>query len=503
MRGRLALLALAAALVAPAKAAASEPYETTTADCTTLRGWVHLPPGPGPFATILEFTPYLDNAEDSSGDPGGYAYLLDAGFAIARVSMRGTGRSGGCLNFGGLADRSDVGHVVNDVARQPWSTGNVGMAGHSFPAFTGDMGAATRPAPLKAVLAESGVIDVWSLLTRQGAPLGAGLGVTTYEVWFARTSAPNQGLPEHAQCPSIVSDSDANAETFRSGDRTQWFEDRDLRQEITDTPVPMLRSQGMLNMGEGHILQSEGLWDRLRSDRSRFIFGQWSHQAPTREDWPTIVTAWFDHYLRGGPQTAAPGVVEYQDDTMAWHTADRWPPPSDRDMTLRLSEPKTFTSADIDPGPNVETSNPRITASACGPHQALWVSEPAQEDALLAGNFKADLTLSSTQPGGNFALFVWKTKGAGSCPDPGASTVARAMLDLRHWKVPGESRDFPVGTPTTFTLGSHPFAAQLRKGERLVVAAGGGAVEMTPDERKPVLTLHEATLRLPVVKPGS
>ena len=112
------------------------------------------------------------------------------------------------------------------------------------------------------------------------------------------------------------------------------------------------------------------------------------------------------------------------------------------------------------------------------------------------------LELSSTQPGGNFALFVWKTTGGGGCPDPDASTVGRAMLDLRHWATPGESRDFPVGTPTKFTLHSHPFAAQLRKGDRLVVAAGGGAVEMTPDERKPVLTLHSATLRLPVVEGG-
>ena len=34
-----------------------------------------------------------------------------------------------------------------------------------------------------------------------------------------------------------------------------------------------------------------------------------------------------------------------------------------------------------------------------------------------------------------------------------------------------------------------------------MVAAGGGAVEMTPDPLKPVLTLHAATLRLPVVLP--
>jgi hypothetical protein len=100
-------------------------------------------------------------------------------------------------------------------------------------------------------------------------------------------------------------------------------------------------------------------------------------------------------------------------------------------------------------------------------------------------------------------LFVWKTTGPGTCPDPKASTVGRAMLDLRHWAVPGKSRDFPVGKPTRFTLESHPFASQLRKGERLVIAAGGGAVEMTADQRRPTLTLHRATLRLPVVGPAA
>ncbi|HEV2814150.1 MAG TPA: CocE/NonD family hydrolase [Solirubrobacteraceae bacterium] len=516
MRRRLtamALVAVAAALVtAPAAPAAVEPYETVTPDGVTLRGWVHLPDGPGPFAPILEFTPYLDNnGDDSSSDPGGYQYLVEAGFALARVSMRGTGRSGGCLQFGDDLDRQDVVHTVNDLARRPWSTGNVGMAGHSFPAWSGDMGVALRPAPLKAVLAESGVIDLWSLVTRRGAPLAAGLGALTHAVWLARTGTVNQGAPEHAQCPNLPEDTMGNAETARGGDRTPWFQARDLRPLLGDSPVPMLRSQGMLNMGEGHILQSEGLWQLLRPDRTRFMLGQWSHQAPTRKDWPQTVTAWFDHYLRGGPQAVAPGVVEYQDDTMEWHTADRWPPRS-RPAVVRLSgskvvpdgervEPadRTFGSVDVDPGPNVEPGNPRIAAAVCGPHQALWVSEPLAEDALLAGNFEVDLELSSTQPGGNFAVFVWKTSGSGGCPDSKASTVGRAMLDLRHWHTEGQSRDFPVSERTTFTLTSHPFASRLHKGERLVVAAGGGAVEMTPDQRKPMLTLHAATFRLPVV----
>jgi predicted acyl esterase len=508
-------LALAAGVLAAAgtATAASLPYEVTTADGVTLRGWVHLPEGQGPFATVLEFTPYIDNnGSDDSADDGGFGYLLDAGFALARVSVRGTGRSGGCLHFGDRVDVDDVTAVIEDLARQTWSTGRIGMVGHSYPAWTQDMAVTTAPEPLQAVVPTSGVIDLWSLLTRRGAPLAAGLGVLFAPAWTAQTSVVNEGAPEHLRCPNLPVDWANNAETATTGDRTAWFNERDIRDRMTGTRVPMLRSQGLVTMGEGHILQVEGLWDRLQSDRTRFMLGQWSHEPPTahREDWEGMVVGWFDHYLRGAPQRVPPGVVEYQDDAGAWHTADRWPPPS-QSAVVRLSgaevvpdgapvrpADQTFLSADVDPGINEHAGDPRYAVTACGPHQALYVSPRAAEDVRLAGNFEADVTLSSTLPGGNFAVALWKTAGAGSCPDPMAAVVGRAHMDLRHWLVEGRSRDFPVGAPASFTLRSQPFASQLRKGERLVVAVGGGAVEMTPDPLKPVLTLHAGTFRLPV-----
>jgi hypothetical protein len=160
---------------------------------------------------------------------------------------------------------------------------------------------------------------------------------------------------------------------------------------------------------------------------------------------------------------------------------------------------QTFLSGDLDPGINTEVEDPRIAVSACGPYQALYVSPPVTQDALLAGNFDVDMTLTSTLPGGNFAVFIWKTKGDGSCPDSTATVVARGLMDLRHWLVAGRSHDFPVGTPAKFTLRSEPFASQVRKGERFVVAVGGGAVELTPDPLHPILTVNAGTFRIPVV----
>lgn len=519
-RHRLLALALSAfALHAAPAGAAGVPYEVVTPDHVTLRGWVHLPPGDGPFATVLEYTPYQDgNSElgaDSGAKPGGLGYLVDAGFAVARVNVRGTGRSDGCLRFGDHVDVADTRLVIEDLATQPWSTGHIGMTGHSYPGWTSDMGAASAPPPLKAVVPTSGVIDLWSLLTRRGAPLAAGTGIAFAPAWTAVTSGPNDGAPKHAQCRNLAPDFVGNAETATTGDRTAWFRDRDLRDALTDTRVPMLRSNGLLEIGEGHILQVEGLWDRLRPDRTRFVLGQWGHQPPTSAfnggAWRTMVVAWFDHYLRGGPRSVQTGVVDFQDTDGGWHDADRWPPrgetsrvhlSGDRvvpDGSVVAPATQTFQSADLDPGLYPTAGSPEYAVTACGPYQALYVSPPVAEDALLAGNFTVNLTLSSTKPGGNLAVALWKTTGPGTCPDAAATVAGRAHMDLRHWAVSGLSHDFPVGTPTSFSFRSNPFAARWRKGERLVVAVGGGAVELTPDPLHPALTLHAGRVELPVV----
>src|SRR3954469_15524199 len=255
------------------------------------------------------------------------------------------------------------------------------------------------------------------------------------------------------------------------------------------------------------------MWDRLRHDGTHFVLGQWSHEVPTehKKDWHAQVIGWFDHWLRGGPDTVGPG-VEYQDDDDRWHRADRWPPRSQPTL-VKLSGDQivpatdktapvnaTFQSADNDPGLRIDQPDDktRVYDSTCGAHQALFVSRPLAETVLLAGNIDVDLDLTSTLPGGNLSVFFWRTKGDGSCPDQTATWFARALMDLRHWDTPGHSKDFPTSTPTRVRLRSHPFAAVLHKGERIVVAVGGGSSELEPDARHPLITVSGGRVALPV-----
>src|ERR1044072_508407 len=82
-----------------------DPVEVAAADGAKLRGSVYIPRGPGPFATLLEFSPYPNGAAGTFTDEqaisvgdrqtirhsktGPLGILLDAGFAVALVNLRG------------------------------------------------------------------------------------------------------------------------------------------------------------------------------------------------------------------------------------------------------------------------------------------------------------------------------------------------------------------------------------------------------------------------------
>src|SRR4051794_3723689 len=256
MRG-LVLAALALALTATPAAAATEidtvPFEAKADDGVVLRGHVYLPKGaPRPLATVLELSPYFEGPghefertdQFSGGDE--VAFLLDAGFAFAAVSMRGTGQSDGCMRFGDKTDWQDAGTVVQTLAAQPWSNGSVGMYGHSYVAWSQMMTAAARPPALKAIVPTSGVYDLWSLLARRGAPLTGGLG-TAFAPAFTGTTGhpPPQGINQI--CPELLQDYNDNFELSTTGDRTEFFEKRDLRAASTPSWVPVMPSLGIIS----------------------------------------------------------------------------------------------------------------------------------------------------------------------------------------------------------------------------------------------------------------
>ncbi len=106
----------------------------TTRDGTKLAIDVHLPPGRGPYPTLIEYAGY--GYADPAGAESGLGSALVApllGFAVVDVNMRGTGCSGGAFDLFEPLQSLDGYDVIETVARQPWVLHHkVGMIGISY-----------------------------------------------------------------------------------------------------------------------------------------------------------------------------------------------------------------------------------------------------------------------------------------------------------------------------------------------------------------------------------
>lgn len=492
------------------------PFEATSEDGTILRGHVHKPKGRNAVATVLTLSPYWNSSV--GWGPSSTLWdedreFVEAGFAFAAVNVRGSGMSDGCLQLGNELDRADAYAVIETLADQSWSNGNIGMFGLSYDAWTQYMAIAADPPSLKAAIPMSGIIDPWSYLTANGAPEPT--DPFTRVRMTHSVAATDPAAQAHVACPNEMSNhTNAWSQLVTSGDRTAYFRQRDLRPLLRRSDVAVFTTSGVRSLGDGlHNRQYEDLWKFLKPKRSRFLLGQWGHSYPALSEFMTMAIGWFDQYLRGGPKTVSAGVFEYQDDGGRWHLSRSWPPRPVSQRNLFLSAGKLAASrSDVEPTSTSFRSFPADPGSSCTgstdlPPQALYVSDPLKSDATLAGNFELTTELSSSLSGGNFAAVLYKTPGDGSCLDlmQNGVEVGRVQLDLRHWQTPGRSKDFPTGTATVVRLRSEPLASFLPEGDRLVLALGGGSSQLLPDPLQPELTVHSrpqrpGVIRLPVVR---
>lgn len=115
--------------------------------------WLPVDAEANPVPAILEYLPYRKRDGTVDRDATTHPYFAGFGYAGVRVDIRGTGDSDGILYGEYTQQEQDDGlEVIAWLARQPWSTGAVGMIGISWGGFNGLQIAARRPTALKAVI---------------------------------------------------------------------------------------------------------------------------------------------------------------------------------------------------------------------------------------------------------------------------------------------------------------------------------------------------------------
>ncbi|GIF50805.1 hypothetical protein DFJ67_0555 [Asanoa ferruginea] len=408
---------------------------------------------------ILSVGPYFSHAGETS--PGGFdqvgpsprfqdlidgAQLMERGYTFVMVDLRGFGGSTGCLDFLGPGEQADIKAAVEWTARQPWSTGKVGMYGKSYDANTGLAANVLKLKPLKAIVAQEPTWNRYNYLFSNGVPRSNA------------TSSP-RSYYSIATMPQLVDDSDrykANADYEKSHPECQtdnatntqdpdpksaFWRARDFASRAVGTRTPLFVTSGFIEDNTKPEDMQKYLANHHGPERG--WLGQWEHVRGNETDdngqlkmgragWFDEVMRFFDQHLRGSKPSVQDPAFSVEDSLGNWRAQPTWPMTNDS-YTARLSPgqyvddggqaqaqraAEPTTGWDIEYAP--QAAAPMAALLADAPGNSYWTfSTPASKQVRLTGS--PELALK-TKGQGNVWVRLWDV-----APD-GRSTMFNEMV---------------------------------------------------------------------------
>ncbi len=315
-------------------------------DGVTLRANVDRPDRPDRYATLVVQTPYNKDGAVNVALGGAFEYLVERGYVVVTVDVRGTGASGGQWDSFGPDEQRDGYELVEWAAAQPWSTGKVGLAGPSYMGLNQLLTAAERPPHLRAIFPIVPMADSYRDITFSGGQLNASfiplwLGLVTAG---SVTPAPSAEDPLGAlaalighvagavnfQLPTILGGATGGDLAYDG----PFWKTRSPLEVVDRIRVPAFVVGGL------HDLFQRGeplVYERLkRHVPARLLMGPWTHVEGSsgaglpRDGVPAlgdIELRWFDHYLYGMNTHIGrvPRVTQYVYGKDRYKTQPDWP----------------------------------------------------------------------------------------------------------------------------------------------------------------------------------
>jgi predicted acyl esterase len=433
-------------------------------DGTALCADLYLPPGDGPFAALLEALPYRKDDVTASYREG-YARMVEAGFAVCRLDLRGTGSSGGIATdeYPDI-ERADLRAVIEWLAGQPWSSGRVGMFGTSYSGFNSLHMAAEGVPELGAVVACYSTDDRYTDDVHYCGGVLRAIDLIDYVLYMVAMNA----LPP---VPELWGDGWREEWRHRIEETPPWLLDW-LRDQF-DGPVWRRGSIRLGPDGKGYeritcpTMLLAGWADGYRNNTFRtaqhlrvpwrLLAGPWSHRDPAvARPGPNIdadaeIIAFFDEHLRGGPPSAAVPIQVFvrrpthPEPDLAihdgeWRDLPGWPPPAQR-IVVAVTPSPGIDVLDVVPDVGVAAWNSCAGALPWGQpsDQRIddarslaydWPVGEGLDPGDLIGQPSVSLRLRSSAPVAHLAV-----KLCDVFPDGTSALITRGMLDLTHRNV--------------------------------------------------------------------
>lgn len=303
-----------------------------------------------PLPVVLVVTPYRkdDWITFGSWEPS-IQYFCRRGYEVVVADLLGTGASTGDEPPFHRCEGPQIATVIEWLADREWTTGDVGMFGLSYGAWTQYAAAAEAPEPLKAIVpvavspsvyessAPGGVFNpmkraTWPVLMqtlRALPPSRRGDDGEWLDIWEERLDALETTEPWLFRFLAHEA-----YDEF-------WTEREVGPEEIT---VPTLAACGYR---DDHTAPMVEFFDGIDAPK-RLLLGPWRHRMPEQgrevaADFRRQATEWFDHFLKGEDNGARehPTVTYWTErdggwkpGAGAWRGTERWPTVGDTSEPL-------------------------------------------------------------------------------------------------------------------------------------------------------------------------
>ncbi len=460
----------------------------TLADGTRLAARIWMPDNApaDPVPAVLEFLPYRKRNGTAPRDESTYPVFAAAGIAGVRVDIRGSGESEGVID-GEYTPRelSDAVEVIEWIAAQSWSNGNVGMMGISWGGFNSLQVAALKPPALKAVISIASTVDRYNddIHYKNGTQLSTQLSwAATMLAYQSRSPDPEiVGEKWRAMWLERLENEPFFMEEWLTHQRRDAFwRHGSIGETFDDFPVPALVIAGWADGYRNTPLKAvAGM-----PGKAKALIGPWVHKYPhfafpkPRTDFHAEAIAWWNRWLRD-EENGAEGIAQVRafildsprpalwrdTDPGYWIAKDEWTEPDMLGLAIddvgRLAEAPLAAATGT-----VLLRSPLDTGLSAGEWFTL------KPDAELPGDQRIDdagsLTFDSAildeervvlgQPVLKLKLSA-DAEIANLCarlvdvhPDGTATRVSFGVLNLAHREGNGEPKALVPGEPVVVSL---------------------------------------------------
>lgn len=470
--------------------------------------------------------------------------LARQGYVVALVDRRGMGASFGARR--GYNDRTearDAYDMTEWLARQPWSSGQVGIYGCSNTGDAALHAATLMPPSLKAVFAGCFSFSKYDGFLRGGVLANWGSGVER-RVEEDLRHPPVDGPEGPALLRQAVDEHRGNtplATMWRSMPfRDSWTDFTGSRFWLEGSAATwrdaIVRSGVALYVfgGFDDDFRREGLvaFANLAPLPRKLTLGPWSHCRNDGFDLLAEAQRFFDHTLKGIDsglfrEPAVRWHVQGAPEDQAWRRSAHWPPPESRlqrwpllldasghgehrlgAATAPIAAPGTSTTLVVPPARDCGPGRSPFAQACSQAAQGLrFTSDTLAADAELVGHPLLQLALSSSQP--EPTVFAYLEALA---PDGQARVLsdARLQASLRRsvrpphdflglpWHRSLEEDHAPLGEGEVVTLQMAllPVSVRIPAGHRLrLVLTGADPRQRMPQAPGGTLTLHQSAAR--------